>query len=264
MERWTELPRCSLKLVARRERATMKAAGVRRRQTERWFVASAGSVPSVLCPCTLSNMTGSIPLSLPNLLRGRLAEQILTVLLERAGYRVTRLGIEVLFDEIKYLDREAYLALGLPKELRTLPDLLVADPGVKWAKLIEVKFRRSFSRSTAEELLATLAEQRVHWPQSYAVIVVGRPFLPDARFHQDYIRVIPPGEVELLRGPRGIDIPSDERSAMELVWAKLPMLTSIFKFRDFEPFGDSRDEHGWDFLSGADFITAAIRELGNL
>src|SRR5579872_2875103 len=79
-------------------------------------------------------MTPSTTFSLQNLLRGRLAEQILTVLLERAGYRVTRLGIEVLFDEVKYLDRERYLALGLPEQLRTLPDILVADPGVTWAK----------------------------------------------------------------------------------------------------------------------------------
>ncbi len=65
---------------------------------------------------------------LTNLLRGRMAERILTVLSERGGYRVTRLGIEELFgrsDEkigehpklLKYLDQEEYLALGLPGTL---------------------------------------------------------------------------------------------------------------------------------------------------
>ena len=209
-------------------------------------------------------MTASAPFSLPNLLRGRLAEQILTVLLERAGYRVTRLGVEVLFDEIKYLDRERYLALGLPEQLRNIPALLVADPGVKWAKLIEVKFRHSLSRDTADELFATLANQRLSWPQSYAVIMVGKPFFQEARFHQDYIRVIPPEQTELLQGPKGIDIPSAERDAANLLWEQLPTLTTLFKFRDFEPFGDERDDRGWNFLAGADFITAAIRELGRL
>jgi hypothetical protein len=209
-------------------------------------------------------MMPSAPFSLQNLLRGRLAEQILTVLLERAGYRVTRLGIEVLFDEVKYLDRERYLGLGLPEQLRTLPDLLVADPGVTWAKLIEVKFRRSFTRSTAKELFATLTDQRVHWPQSYAVLLLGEPFHPDARFHQDYIRVIPPDRTDYLLGPRGIDIPPDEHGAMHLLWEQLPMLTEVFRFRDFEFSGEQRDDHGWDFLSGADSITAAIRELGRL
>ena len=123
-------------------------------------------------------MATSIPFSIANLLRGRLAERILTIFLERGGYRVTRLGIEELFDEVKYLDREHYLALGLPEQLRTLPDLLVADPGVTWAKLIEVKFRRSFGRDTANELFATLTNQRLRWPQSYAVIIVAEPFLP--------------------------------------------------------------------------------------
>lgn len=202
--------------------------------------------------------------SLANLLRGHLAERILTVLLDHAGYRVTRLGIEELFDEVKHLDREHYLALGLPEQLRTLPDLLVADPGVTWAKLIEVKFRRTFGRNTADELFATLTEQRCFWPQSYAVIIVGEPFLPEARFHQDYIRVIPPGETALLAGPRGIDIPTDERGAMNLLWEQLPMLTSIFRFRDFEHFGEEKEHRGRDFWNSADFITTAIRELGRL
>jgi hypothetical protein len=71
-----------------------------------------------------------------NLLRGRMAERILTILLERAAYRVKRFGIEELFDEVKYLDREQYKALDLPEQLRTIPDLLVTDPGVTWAKTL--------------------------------------------------------------------------------------------------------------------------------
>jgi hypothetical protein len=82
----------------------------------------------------------------------------------------------------------------------------------------------------------------VFWPQSYAVIIVSEPFFPDARFHQDHIRVVPPYQTELLSGARGVDIPSDEREAMNLLWEQLPMLTSIFRFRDFEHFGE-RGEH---------------------
>jgi hypothetical protein len=203
-------------------------------------------------------------LTFANVLHGRLAERILTSLLERGGYRVTRLGIEELFDEVKYLDRERYLALGLPEHLRTLPDLLVADPGVTWSKLVEVKFRHRFDRETAVELLATLTEQRRFWPQSFAVIIVGKTYHPEARFHQDYIRVIPPDETDLLKGPRGIDIPTNESDAMDLLWAQLPMLTTMFGFRDFEHFGDQRDDRGRDFWTSADHITATIRELGHV
>ena len=201
-------------------------------------------------------------MKLANVLQGRLAERILTILLERGGYRVTRLGIEELFDEVKSLDREQYLNLGLPEQLRTLPDLLVADPGVSWAKLIEVKFRRSFCRDTADELLATLTHQRSFWPESYAVIIVGEPFLPDARFHQDYIRVIPPNQTEILKGVWGVGIPSDEHEAMRLLWKQLPMLTAIFRFRDFEHFGEQGKHRGRDFWGSLDFVTTAIRELG--
>ncbi len=190
-----------------------------------------------------------------------MAERILTVLLERGGYRVTRLGIEELFEEVKYLDREQYLALGLPEQLRTVPDLLVADPGITWAKLIEVKFRRYFDRRTADDLLDVLTEQRRFWPESSAIIMLGNPFLPEARFHQDFIRVIPPRQTEILIGPRGVNIPTDELSAMNLLWDQLPMLTSIFHFRDFEYFGEQGKHRARDFWSSADFITTALQDL---
>ena len=74
-----------------------------------------------------------------SVLKGRVAERILVTLLERGGYRVTRIGVEELFDEVKYLELPAYLRLGLPEALRALPDLLVADPSVSWARLIEVR-----------------------------------------------------------------------------------------------------------------------------
>lgn len=209
-------------------------------------------------------MTPSRPFSLANVLRGHLAERILTMLLERSGYRVTRIGIEEVFDDVKHLDREHYHALGLPERLRSLPNILVTDPGVKWAKLIEVKFRRSFGRNTADELWGTLTEQRTFWPESYAVIIIGEPFLPNARFHQDYIRVIPPNETELLKGPGGVNIPTDECDAMELLWEQLPNLSKILQPCDFKHFGEEGEYRGREFWNNADFIATAIRELGRL
>ena len=53
--------------------------------------------------------------------------------------------------------------------------------------------------------------------------------------------IIPPDETELLiSGPRGVDIPADERETMRLLWEQLPMLTKIFRFRDFEYHDPSR------------------------
>jgi hypothetical protein len=60
-------------------------------------------------------VTPSGPFSIANLLSGHLAERIVTIFLEHGGYRVTRFGIEDLFDEVKYLDLDRYLRLGLPK-----------------------------------------------------------------------------------------------------------------------------------------------------
>src|ERR1017187_6601221 len=105
-------------------------------------------------------MAPSNSLSLLNVLRGDMAVRILTLCLDHSGYRVKRLGIEELFGEIKYLDRERRSALGLPMQLWTLPDLLVADPGVTRVKLVEVKFRRRFDRDTADGLFEKLTAQR--------------------------------------------------------------------------------------------------------
>jgi hypothetical protein len=205
-------------------------------------------------------ISGSPSYTLANLLRGRLAEQILTIFLEHHGYRVSRVGIEKLVPEVKYLGRDQYISLGLPNQLRTIPDLLIVDPGIEWAKLLEIKFRRSFDRKTANELFAKLTDQREFWPESYAVILRGQA--PDpARFHQDCIRVIPPDQTWLLQGPLGIDIPVDECQAMDLLWKQLPMLNTVFRFRDFEPYGDERDARGRRFLDDADSITELIREL---
>jgi hypothetical protein len=48
---------------------------------------------------------------------------------------------------------------------------------------------------------------------------------------------------------------------MELLWEELPMLTSIFHVRDFEPYGDERDARGLQFWDDADSLTKIIREL---
>jgi hypothetical protein len=196
-----------------------------------------------------------------SVLKGRIAERIIVTLLERGGFRVTRLGIEELFDEIKYLPREQYLALGLPPQLRSLPDLLVADPRVSWARMLEVKFRRRFDAEVARELYSTLADQRKSWPDAWSVIMIAEAFVAGGRFHQDYIRLIAPDDLDKLLGQPFTFAP-DERMRAEMIWNSLPMLTKLF----YGAHGD--DEQGMrqarEFWTGADFITAAIKELRSL
>lgn len=209
----------------------------------------------------LDSTRGGMPFA--SVLRGRVAERILVSLLERGGFRVTRLGIEELFDEIKYLNLQDYLALGLPKALRALPDLLVADSTVQWAALVEVKFRRAFDDEVARELHSTLTDQREYWPASYAVIIISEPFVDGGRFHQDYIRVVEPDKTDkLLWRPPSPDKRS-ERDRMQAVWDSLPTILKLFKPAHFDSEEPEAKRRGYDFLSGADYITAAIRELKN-
>ena len=133
--------------------------------------------------------------------------------------------------------------------------------------MVEVKFRRSLGKNTADQLFATLTEQRTYWPESWAVIIIGEPFPPNARFHQDYIRIIPPNATELLKGPGGNNIPTDEHDAMELLWEQLSNLSKILQPGDFRHFGGECESHRSEFWGNADFIATAIRsirELGRL
>jgi hypothetical protein len=202
-------------------------------------------------------------MSFASILKGRLAERIVVSLLERGGFRVTRLGIEELFDEIKYLGREEYLALGLPSQLRTLPDLLVADPGVTWAVMMEIKFRRRFDSDTARDLHKALQDQRQLWPDAWALIMIAEPFVEGGRFHQDYIRLLGPDDLDkLIEMPAAVRTFEDERAQLAWRWDHLPMLTKLF----YHAHGD--DERGTQlsqqFWAGADFVTAAIKELRSL
>jgi hypothetical protein len=201
-------------------------------------------------------------MSFSNVLRGHLAVRIFVTLLERGGFRVTRLGIEELLDDVKFLPLPQYLTLGLPPALRSLPDLLVTNLDVSWARLIEIKFRQRFDREVADELYSTLSEQRIHWPDSYAIIMIGEPFVRDGGFHQDCVRVVPPSDTEKLRyAPFPEECYENEQRRMESVWDRLPMLTTLFP----SPTQCSIQEEKkrlQEFWAAADYVTRAIKDLG--
>src|SRR3954452_3816503 len=122
---------------------------------------------------------GGQGLGLGNVVKAQVTQGILTVILEHWGYRVSRLGVEELFGEIKFLDAAQYLALGLPKQLRTLPDLLVAAADLYVAHLVEVKFRKGYDEETVKDLAQEISEQRQYWPEAFVVVMIGEPFLKD-------------------------------------------------------------------------------------
>lgn len=190
-----------------------------------------------------------------NVVKGNITQSLLKSLFERAGYRVTRLGVEEVFNEIIYLDEEEYQALNLPENLRFLPDLLVAEHDLECAFLVEVKFRKVFTEKSAKSLYKELERQRKHWKDSYAVIMVAKSWADDNRFHQDYIRVVPPEETERLIDTGWIR-QSDPSRNYECIWKALPKLNDVFR------------EFKWNNVNAnaanADLITAIIRNLKEL
>jgi hypothetical protein len=221
----------------------------------------------------------TMPMNFASILKGRVAESVLIALLERSGYRVTRLGVEVLFDEVKHLDFPEYQRLNLPVQLRSLPDLLVADAEVEHAYLVEVKYRKRFDAETARELCDTLKRQREHWPEAYAVVMLAEPMVANGQFHQDYIRVLPLKESERLVNPyhgqslrtssgvcpitvdSWVEMQPDESLRMRSVWEGRMQLQDVFRY--FHQ-GEGNEGRGLQGQRNADFVTGALRDLRNL
>ena len=179
-----------------------------------------------------------------NIAKAQITQTLLTTLLERGGYRVTKLGIEELFGEIKYLDLPSYMSLNLPLQLRYLPDLLVSDKGTKKAYMVEVKFRKQFDEISAKNLYDELTDQRKYWSQSYAVIMIADPMWTDGKFHQDYIRIVKPDQTDCL---------IDNKLSVGIRWDRLAQIYHVF-----------RDLNDGTLLHNADSITPALKQLANL
>jgi len=179
-----------------------------------------------------------------NIAKAQITQTLLSSLLERGGYRVTKLGIEELFGEIKYLDLQSYMALNLPLQLRYLPDLLVANKETNKIRMIEVKFRKRFDETSANDLFGELTNQRQYWPQSYAVIIVAEPAIPDGKFHQDYIRILEPNRTDWL---------IDQKFSITRRWERLAQIYHVF-----DDLGETK------LLYNADSITPALKQLSQL
>jgi Holliday junction resolvase-like predicted endonuclease len=187
-------------------------------------------------------------LEFTNVIKGVVTQTLLTALFERGGYRVTRLGIEELFGEVKHIDLQQYMKLNLPLQLRFIPDLLVAEIDMTHVFLVEVKYRRKFDQNSVESIYDDLEKQRKHWEKSYTVIMVSEPFLPDTTFHQDYVRVVKPNEHEIL---------VDSRFSLPQRWDKLQQLQRVFtRFNN--------DLYIFDVQKCADTLTKTLRDLAKL
>ena len=177
--------------------------------------------------------------------KAQITQAVLSTLLEHGGYRVTRLGIEELFGELKFRAPREHQELELPTQLRYLPDLLVVSLQESRSFLVEVKFRRSFNDRSARGLYEVLHRQRKYWPESWAVLMIAEPFVANARFHQDFIRVLRPEHTSRL---------IDERYEPRQRWERMPRLHSLFK-----AFSASETNRAL-----ADCVTLALKSLGGL
>lgn len=174
-------------------------------------------------------------------IKGQVAQGLASALLENYSYRVSRLGIEEQDFELKFLPWSAYNDLGLPKQLRTLPDLLVTNPDRSRVWLVEVKMRSRLTGATLQQLGKSLQEQADLWPGTHTVLFHGEAFQPGRGYIQDHLRVVAPDNIELL---------AESATGAEKKWETLPMLHQVFDLVDAK-----------DFFTLADEIVPAIQAL---
>lgn len=130
-------------------------------------------------------------------LTGAVTEAALADLLRHAGYAVIRTSIETIVPQLRLLNQGEYARLEISPVLRHLPDLVVIPPGHP-ATHLEVKFRRSLTRSVVNMLLEKARTQQELHPQTHTIIVRGRaPHGAKARA-DDHVRILPPRRLELL------------------------------------------------------------------
>jgi len=153
-------------------------------------------------------------------LKGRTTEALAVLIFERGLYRVAKVGIEELLREIKVIPKDQYAKLGLEISLRSMPDLLVTDTDMSVAYQVEIKFRGDFSGITRGSLADTIDEQRKLWPNTYVLLMLGScGWNKNAKFFQDYVRVIPPTFNTMELREKVYDI---------RVWEKLSVVGDVF------------------------------------
>lgn len=150
--------------------------------------------------------------------KGQFAQMLISTLLEYAGYRVQRFGVEESVSEVKsaHLRREGPLAL--PQQLQCVPDFLVMNLASGMAGLVEVKFRRTLDARSADSLHRSLRHQAESWPDTVAVLVVAEPPDGSGGRYQDYIRILTSDEYDLLL----------QGGSSARIWSQLRTLGSMF------------------------------------
>jgi hypothetical protein len=89
--------------------------------------------------------TGDVAIDFRDAIKAQIAQAVLAALLERCGYRITRLGIEELFREVKFKELAQYRELALPAQLLQ----------VRWRRLSRLQHVFSaFSDSKSDRALA--------------------------------------------------------------------------------------------------------------
>lgn len=169
-------------------------------------------------------------------LKGQITQSLIECLLVDAGLKVVPLGIEQVIREVKELSKEQYLAAGINRTLRSLPDFFIANADMSQSWLLEVKYRRKWDEKTKVELFKTLQTQVKQWQPLHLAIFLGEtdnnPSFPNSYLR--ILRLVLDGEVVCHERPAYVDsfkgetIPARRVPAEEMKWLDLELIQNVF------------------------------------
>jgi hypothetical protein len=106
-----------------------------------------------------------------NRLKKEITEGAIRALLVDAGYRVIDIGIERVVRELECMSERDYLSLGLPKSLRTAPDLLVMNKDQTEKFIVEIKYRKNWDI----QLFENIRDQLQHVRELLLILILSEP-----------------------------------------------------------------------------------------
>ena len=109
------------------------------------------------------------PANPESLIKGRIAESLVELLLEEGGYKIIRIAREGLLNGVNREDTRLFLKSQSAGQVMTAPSFVVLDKKGENVALVKVKFISAKSRGS--NISHGIGQIRKYWPEALLVVV---------------------------------------------------------------------------------------------
>ncbi|MEX0650391.1 MAG: hypothetical protein WD200_05305 [Candidatus Andersenbacteria bacterium] len=110
-----------------------------------------------------------MPVTPTSIIKSRIAENIVELLLEESNYKVTRIGTEGLLSGINRRDANKFNQSDAANQLKASPSFVVIDKSGRGVALLKIRFRGA--RSRGGNIDYGVGQLQEYWPAAQLVVV---------------------------------------------------------------------------------------------